>query len=115
MATALAEAWVPTEPDVMEVIGRLDDGAAARVEEDVLLCIQSGARRMLLDCRDVPYITGAGLRAILAMARVMQKAGGLFGVCDLQPQVDAMFAASGFDQVIPVFGNQREAIAAFAD
>ena len=115
MATNLAEAWVPTEPDVMEVTGRLDDSAAARVEEDVLLCIQSGSRRMVLDCRDVPYATASGMRAILAMARAMRKAGGLFGVCELQPQVDAMFVANGFDQIIPVFSNQKEAIAAFTD
>jgi anti-anti-sigma factor len=115
MATALAEVWVPTEPNVMEVSGRLDDTAAARVKEDMLLCIESGARRMVLDCRDVPYITGAGLRAILSVARTMREVGGFFGVCELQPQVDAMFTASGFDQIIPVFGNQKEAIATFAD
>ena len=114
MTNALAESWAPTEPDVMEITGRLDSGSAARVEEDVLLCIQSGARRMVLDCRDLSYISGAGLRAVLAMARAMQKAGGHFGVCELQSQVDAMFEASGFDRIIPVFGDQREAIAAFA-
>jgi anti-sigma B factor antagonist len=114
MATALAEAWSPTEPDVMEVTGRLDDTAAARIEEDVLLCIKSGARRMLLDCRDVPYITAAGLRAVLSMARAMQKTGGRFAVCELQPQVEAMFVASAIDRIIPVFGGRSEALTAFA-
>lgn len=114
MATALAESWVPDEPDVMEVTGRLDSATAPRVEEDVFLCIHSGARRMVLDCRELSYVTSAGLRAILAMARAMQKAGGRFAVCDLQPQVEAIFEASGFKTMIPVFSDRNEAITAFA-
>ncbi|MGE3623362.1 MAG: STAS domain-containing protein [Bdellovibrionales bacterium] len=111
---ALAETWTPSGPDVMDITGRLDDGTSPLIEEDALLCIQSGARRMILDCRDLHYITGAGTRALIAIARAMQQAEGTLAVCHLQPQVEAMFRATGIDRIIPVFADQDEATAALA-
>lgn len=115
MQTALATHWSPSEADVMEITGRLDDGTAHAVGEDVRLCIESGARRMVLDCRDLTYISGAGLRAMLDMARAMQDAEGRLVVCDLQPQVEEMFEACGFNAFIPVYGDQSDAVAALAE
>jgi len=114
MQPASVEPWIPSEPDVMEIEGRLDGHTATTVEEDVRLCIESGARRMVLDCSNLFYISGAGLRTVLTLARAMQIARGRFAVCDLQPQVEEMFAASGLTAVIPVYGSRNDAIAAFA-
>jgi anti-anti-sigma factor len=114
MPQALAEPWNPEEPDVMEITGRLDEDTATHIEEDIRLCIQSGARRMVLDCRELSYMSGAGLRAILSVARAMQKAGGHLAVCSLQAQVNDMFTVSGCDTVIPVFNDRNEVFTAFA-
>jgi len=102
------------EPDVMEISGRLDDGTAPAIEEDALLCIRCGARRMVIDCHDLTYVTGAGMRSLLTVARAMRQADGRLIVCDLQPQVARMFAASGIDAMIPVYAYQSEAIASLA-
>jgi anti-anti-sigma factor len=102
------------EPEVMEIEGRLDAGSAFDVEEDARLCIQSGARNMVFDCRRLGYISGAGLRAILTVAREMKLAGGKFVVCGLQPQVREMFDASGLNDLIPSYGNPGEAAEALA-
>ncbi|MDP9126772.1 MAG: STAS domain-containing protein [Pseudomonadota bacterium] len=102
------------EPDIMEVSGYLDSTTALQVEEDVLLCIQSGAREMILDCTRLNYITGAGMRAILVMARAMQAVEGHFAVCGLQPQVKAMLAACGYDRVVSMYETRDEAIATLA-
>jgi anti-sigma B factor antagonist len=114
MKSALAEAWTPTEPDIMDVAGRLDDGTAQTLEEDALLCIQSGARRLVLDCRDLSYVTAAGLRTIAAVARAMKQVDGVFALCELQPQVEQMLDKTGFLALIPVFGSRHEAIRSFA-
>lgn len=116
MPSALrVEAFSPAEPEVMELSGRLDGGTAPSVEEDALLCISSGARRMVLDCGNLFYITGAGLRAFLNVARALEVMQGKLAVCNLQPQVRDMFDACGFRTVIPAFANQNEAIAALSE
>src|ERR1700689_5312525 len=98
-------------PEIMEVMGYLDSNTAPQIEEDVMLCIQSGAREMILDCARLNYITGAGMRAILTMSRAMKAVEGRFGVCGLQPQVKAMLEACGYDRVVPIYENRDEAIA----
>jgi anti-anti-sigma factor len=114
MPIAQTEPWFLLEPEVMEITGRLDDATAPITEEDALLCIRSGARRMVIDGRNLTYVSGAGMRALLTLARVMQRAGGRLVACTLQPQVAEMFAASGFHAIIPVYNDRDEAIAALA-
>jgi hypothetical protein len=76
------------EPEIMEVSGYLDSNTAPQVE----------------------YITGAGMRSILVMARAMKAVDGRFAVCGLQPQVKAMLQACGYDRVIPLYERREEAI-----
>jgi len=106
--------WAMLEPEVMEIDGRLDNGTAPDVEEDARLCIQSGARNMVFDCRRLTYMSGAGLRVLLSLAREMKMAGGKFAVCGLQPQVKEMFEAAGLNAVIPAYSNPGEATVARA-
>jgi stage II sporulation protein AA (anti-sigma F factor antagonist) len=113
MQTVRTDSWSLAGPEVMEIEGRLDSGTAAYVEEDVLLCIRSGARKMVIDCGSLTYMSAAGLRTIMKLAQNMKLADGDFAVCGLQPQVHEMFVACGIDALIPIFGDQREAVAAF--
>lgn len=99
------------EPEIMEVTGYLDSNTAPQIEEDVMLCIQSGSREMILDCTRLSYITGAGMRAILIMMRAMKTVGGRFAICGMQPQVRAMLEACGYDRIVPVCTSLEEAIA----
>src|ERR1700722_13171370 len=110
MPQALAETWTTNEPDVMDLTGRLDDGTAPIIAEDALLCIQSGSRRMLLNCSELTYITGAGLRTIWAVAREMKAVNGSLAICEMQPQIDEMFKATGLDKFVPVFGSRDDAV-----
>jgi len=97
-------------PEIMEVMGYLDSNTAPQIEEDVMLCIQSGSREMILDCARLNYITGAGMRAMLTMSRAMRAVEGRFGVCGLQPQVKAMLEACGYDRIIPIYESRDEAV-----
>jgi stage II sporulation protein AA (anti-sigma F factor antagonist) len=107
-------AWSVAEPEIMELSGRIDSATSPRIEEDVLLCIQSGARDMILDCSNVSYITGTGMQSLLRMAREMQKARGNLAVCNLQPQVRDVFDFCGLESAIPVYESMSAARLALA-
>ena len=111
MQTARTLSHALPEPEIMEVMGYLDSHTASQVEEDVMLCIQSGAREMILDCTRLSYITGAGMRAILTIMRAMKAVEGRFAVCGMQPQVRAMLEACGYDRIVPVCNSLEEAVA----
>lgn len=106
--------WKVNEPEIMDVVGYLDCDTAPELIESVKLCIESGAREMILDCYELDYITSAGMRAILTLAGAMQAAQGKLAVCNLKAQPKAMFEACGYDQVIAVYGDQDRAVLAMA-
>ena len=107
-----SEAWSISEPEIMKLCGRLDSMSAPAMEEDVLLCIQSGARDMILDCNDVTYITGTGLQSLIRVAREMQAARGKLALCNLHQR--EVFDFCDVESIIPVYDTLSEARSALA-
>ena len=96
------QSWRVTGPEIMDTDRYLSSANAPDIEEDVRLCIQSGAREMILNCAPMTYMTAAGLRAFLNMARLMRQAGGTLSVQGLNGQPRELFYASAMDTMIPV-------------
>ena len=92
--------WHVTEPEIMDTDKYLSSANAPDLEEDVRLCIISGAREMVLNCAALTYMTGAGARAFLNMARMMQQVEGRLFVKDLSGQPKEMFEACGMGAFI---------------
>ncbi len=108
------QAFIVTEPEVMDLVGRLDSDTAPIIEEDAMLCIKSGAQEMVLDCASLSVMTGAGIRTILRLARAMQMARGKLAICNPQAPVRAMIEACGIDNFIAVYDDQATAKIAIA-
>ena len=94
--------WRVTEPEIMDTDKYLSSANAPDLEEDARLCIDSGARAMVLNCEALTYATGAGLRAFLTIARMMQQAGGSIAITNLKGQPRDIFMACGLDTMIAV-------------
>ncbi|MDR3451068.1 MAG: STAS domain-containing protein [Alphaproteobacteria bacterium] len=97
--------WEVTEPEIFGLDHYLSSANAPDVEEDVRLCIKSGSRMMVLDCSVLSYMTGAGARAILNIARTMRDAGGNLFVKGLKGQPRDIFSACGLDLIVPSADN----------
>ena len=97
--------WLVTDPGIMETDRYLSSANAPDLEEDVRLCIQSGARNMVLNCASLAYLTAAGLRAFLTIARMMQDVEGALSIQGLKGQPRAIFNAAGMDAFLPVMDD----------
>ena len=93
-------AWQVTEPEIMATDKYLSGTNAPDLEEDIRLCIVSGARDMVLDCSSMTYMTGAGMRAFLDVARMMRDVGGKFSIKGLKGQPRDLFYSCGLETVI---------------
>jgi anti-anti-sigma factor len=103
--------------------GRLDFGAAngfqKQLEQELAGAgpMGDGAGRgaaggaLILDCAGVDYVSSAGLRAFLVVARAAQRAGTAFSLCALQPAVREVFDLSGFSRIITVHADRAAALA----
>lgn len=77
--------------------------------------LESGDRALLLDCGRVSYISSAGLRACMILARKFSAPGQAIAICSLSALNREVVAVSGFDHMIPVHDTVESAIAGLRD
>ena len=92
--------------------GRIDGSNASDLQSALESGIETGDNVLILDFEKVPFISSAGLRVGLVIARKFNEPGKKFGVCTLPEPVREVVVISGFDQLISVYGSQDEAIRA---
>ena len=105
---ALAEATYVT-PE-----GRLDFDAAPGFQEAVERVLGGAGKSpaaVIIDGTGLEYVSSAGLRAVLLVARAAQRAGVPFALCALQPAVREVFNLSGFNRIIAVHPDRATALA----
>ncbi len=87
--------------DTVRVAGRLDAAQAAAAQS--FLDRTSG--EVVLDCRELDYISSAGLGVLLKTQKRLAAAGGRLRLRGLSPHVRDIFVYSGFDQIIDIGGT----------
>jgi len=98
---------------VFSLDGRFDAHSAGDVEKELNLAISKGARNLLLDMDSVEYISSAGLRVLLAVAKKLKKEEGEIKLCCLKPYVKEVFDIAGFTQIFKIYNTAEEAIQGF--
>ena len=88
------------EATVIEIVGRLDTTTAPALEKAINEDI-GDAKNLVLDLKDVQYISSAGLRVLLGAQKKMQKIGSMkvTGVCEAVMEVLEM---TGFADILVI-------------
>ena len=95
---------------VVTVEGRIDTVNASEFERCMLDCMAKGHRDLVMDLSRLDYISSAGLRSVLAVAKKVKSVGGGIACCSLQGVVKKVFEISGFTQVLPVYDSVEKAL-----
>jgi anti-anti-sigma factor len=80
--------------------GRIDTTTSPALDEAVRRTVDEGARALLIDFRGVDYISSAGLRVLLVLAKRMREVGGRVVLCGMGQPVRQVFQLAGF---LPLF------------
>jgi len=91
--------------------GRLDAVTAAQFGKQLQEVIDGGDTRVVVDFAELQYISSAGIRELIAPAKVLSQKGGVFAVTNLTANVAAVFTMCGLDRVLQVRGTVAEALA----
>ena len=95
---------------IVSAEGRVD-GANAREFDDALqAAISESDSALIMDLEALSYISSAGLRVLLLVAKKFQKRDGKLVVCSLSSSIKEVFEISGFDQIIPLHASRSEAL-----
>ena len=92
------------------VLGRIDGSNANEFQSVLEAGINSTDQALLLDFEQVSYISSAGLRVGLVMAKQFNKPGKQFGICSLSDPVRGVIVISGFNRIIPIYESRDAAI-----
>ena len=97
---------------VVEVNGRIDSANSPKLHERVGALVDAGAGPIVLDFSKVEYISSAGFRVLLLLARQAGQASVRLVLCGLNAKVRQLFDLGGFLDLFPIAPTQEEGIAA---
>ena len=99
---------------VNRITGRLDLPGADAMESIAQQRLSAGEQRFVLNLAGVEYISSAGLRFLLVLAKKVQSVHGIVVLCCLTPLASQVINISGFNQLLKVYETEDEAVAAAA-
>ena len=94
------EIKVNAEVTTIEVAGRLDTTTAPMLDKAINEDIKD-AKDLVLDIKNVTYISSAGLRVLLSAQKKMQKIGSM-KVMNVCPEVMEVFEMTGFADILVI-------------
>ena len=98
---------------VLAFEGRLDTQTSPDAQQQLTRLIEEGGTKMLVNLEKLDYISSAGLRILLIVAKQLKTADGELRVCGLNDVVKEVFDISGFDMILPVSASESEALEGF--
>lgn len=98
---------------VVSLKGRLNVATVADLEQVFNKLFEDKTTKALVDCRELEYISSAGLRVLLAAAKQFKKVSGGIVLSGLMPNVKQVFEISGFTSIFPIYATKDEAIKSF--
>lgn len=99
--------------DVLELKGYLDAHTAPKLEEAFQNLMRSERFRIVVNCRDLSYISSAGLGVFMAYIEDVRERKGDIKLTNMTPKVYNVFDLLGFPLLYEILDDERDAVARF--
>lgn len=96
---------------IIEVKGRMDTVSAPEFETACAQWMEQGERALVVDFSGLEYISSAGLRVLLTVARRLKSLAGTICFCAIPPMVEKVFTISGFNSMFAMHDSVESALA----
>ena len=88
------------EETIIKLVGRLDTTTAPALDKTINEDI-AGTKNLVLDVKELEYISSAGLRVLLSAQKKMQKIGSM-KVTNVREEVMEVFEMTGFADILVI-------------
>lgn len=78
------------------LIGRLDTPAAQEIAPEMNAITEDASGTIVLDCKELSYISSSGLRLFLSLRKAANEKGGKIIVADINNDIRNVFMMTGF-------------------
>jgi anti-sigma B factor antagonist len=95
----------------VDMVGRLDSGSAGTAYDSMVTIGKSGIKKIVLNLKKVEFVSSAGLRVILTLAKLLENSRGEMRICNANVAVKEVLETSGFNSLIKIFDDEASAVA----
>jgi anti-anti-sigma factor len=96
---------------IVAIDGRVDSSTAKSFEERLNGLFKSGRNRVMVDCGQLAYITSAGLRVLLLVAKLADKSDGRLALCGMSSEVRRVFDLGEMTDLFAIYPSREEGLA----
>ena len=97
---------------ILQPQGKLNAITSPEMDTHLAGLIEGGTRQIVIDLAGLDYVSSAGLRVFLSVAKSLQHVAGKLTLASPSPQVQQMLDIAGFGNVLSIYKTLNEAIAA---
>jgi len=95
---------------IVEAYGRLDSTTAPEFGDRLISLVQAGRRSLVVDLKNIAYISSAGFRALLIANRATAEKHGKLALCGVIGEVKRLFDIGNFTDEFLICPTQAEGI-----
>jgi serine/threonine-protein kinase RsbW/sigma-B regulation protein RsbU (phosphoserine phosphatase) len=96
---------------IVEPHGRIDTASARTFADQIGALIRAGSRSLLVDLRDIIYVSSAGFRALLVARKLMDDTDGKIVLCGISPELRRLFEIGHFTDLFVICATRDEGLA----
>ena len=91
----------------------VDSNTAPQLRESLAALLKSGQSRLVVNLRDVEFLSSAGLRTLLSASQAAKRSGGDVRLSEVSDQVARVLELTSFDTYFWCFSSDTEATCSF--
>ena len=84
---------------VVALNGELDTVTTAQMGEELNRIIEIASNQLIIDCKDLEYISSSGLRFFMQLKRHSEQLNGTVTLINMNQDVKEVFRISGFHHI----------------
>jgi anti-sigma B factor antagonist len=100
---------------IVELKGYLDAHTAPELEKALQQLMSNKKFNIIVNCRDLNYISSAGLGVFMAFIEDVRQQRGDIKLSNMSPKVYNVFDLLGFPILYEIFNDEKEAISKFTE
>jgi anti-sigma B factor antagonist len=112
-AVMLIQAYDREGVVVVRLQGRLDSQTAAAATAEMAQVLASAPSSVLLNLAELEFISSAGLRILVQVAREMRARQGVIKLCAPIEAVRKLLELSGLTQLLDLYDSEADALSSF--
>ncbi len=97
---------------ILEAKGRVDSSTAKEFGDRMIALIESGCGRLVVDFKNLAYISSAGFRALLLAAKKAEETSSHFVLCGISGKIRQLFEIGGFTDLFRIYPSREDGLSA---